>query len=288
MKKVLVTGATGFIGNYIIQEFLRKGIHVVATSSSIDKAKTLPWYKQVTYIPFDLTTVSADKNYFQFFEKPDLLIHLAWEGLPNYKASFHIEQNLPRHVIFLQNMLVNGLKDLCVTGTCFEYGMQEGELSENMPANPSNEYAVAKDRLRLVLEDLQKEHSFDLKWVRLFYMFGRGQNPNSLLSQLDQALERGDESFNMSPGDQLRDYLPVETVASYMVKIALQTEVSGIINCCSGIPVTVKQLVESYLQRMKASIHLNLGYYPYNNIEPKNFWGNPDKLKKIIDHEQSS
>lgn len=288
MKKVLVTGATGFIGNYVIQELLKRKIHVVATSFSLEKAQTLPWYKQVTYIPFDLKTVSSEKNYFHFFDEPDLLIHLAWEGLPNYTSSFHIEENLPRHAAFLQNMLLNGLKDLCVTGTCFEYGMQEGELSENLPTKPSNEYALAKDRLRLFLRGLQKEHSFDLKWVRLFYMFGKGQNPKSLLSQLEQALERGDESFNMSPGDQLRDYLPVETVAAYIVKISLQTSISGIINCCSGLPVTVKELVESYLQQTNSSIHLNLGYYPYNNIEPKDFWGNPDKLKKIIAHEQSS
>ena len=74
-------------------------------------------------------------NYFNFLKSPSL-IHLAWEGLPNYKAAFHVEENLPRHFPFLKNLIKNGLKDLTVTGTCFEYGMQEGSLQEDMEVFP--------------------------------------------------------------------------------------------------------------------------------------------------------
>src|SRR5205085_3838924 len=123
---------------------------------------------------------------------PDLAIHLAWEGLPNYKSAFHEEVNYPRHLAFLSNLLRNGLKDLSVTGTCFEYGMQEGCLTEDMPCYPANPYARAKDRLRTSLEQLQAEYDFVLKWIRLFYMYGKGQHPNSLLSQLDKALAAGE------------------------------------------------------------------------------------------------
>ena len=73
-----------------------------------------------------------------------------------------------------------------------------------------------------------------MKWVRLFYLYGKGQSPNSLLSQLQSALDRGDQVFNMSPGDQLRDYLEVTKVAEYIIRIAMQRRETGIINCCSG------------------------------------------------------
>ena len=91
---------------------------------------------------------------------------------------------------------------------------------------------------------MRQEYPFSFKWVRLFYMYGKGQNPNSLLSQLDKAIANGDKAFNMSGGEQVRDYLPVEKVAEYIVKVALQDKINGVINCCSGEPVSVKEFEE--------------------------------------------
>ena len=114
-------------------------------------------------------------------------------------------------------------------------------------------------------------------------MYGKGQNPNSLLSQLEDALKRGDKIFNMSGGEQLRDYLPIEKVAEYIIKIALQNKVAGTINCCSGKPISVRQLGQDYLNEKKATIQLNTGYYPYPDYEPMAFWGDDKKLKSIIE-----
>ena len=124
-----------------------------------------------------------------------------------------------------------------------------------------------------------------MKWVRLFYIYGKGQNPNSLFSQLEKAVANGEPEFNMSKGEQVRDYLPVEKVAENIVRIARQQETTGIVNCCSGEPVTVKSMVEDYLKRNRKTIHLNLGYYPYPDYEPFRFWGDPSKLKTILEHE---
>lgn len=285
MKKVLVTGATGFIGNYVIKELLLHDCKIIATSYDPEKAKGMDWYAQVEYIPFDLRTTDNSVDCYSFFNEPDVMIHLAWEGLPNYKAAFHVEANLPRHLVFLKNMVSNGLKDLVVTGTCFEYGMKEGCLKEDMETEPANPYAVAKDLLRREMEVFAGEKQIHFKWVRLFYMYGRGQNVNSLFSQLDMALARNETVFNMSGGEQERDYLPVEKVAAYIVHIALQYQVEGIINCCSGKPVAVKDLVQQYLEEKKQTIKLNLGFYPYADYEPMRFWGDNSKLKTIIHNE---
>jgi nucleoside-diphosphate-sugar epimerase len=283
--KVLVTGATGFIGNYVVEELLKKGYIVIASSTGRAKASNAPWYANVTFVPFNLQDFSDEVDYFHFFMKPDAMIHLAWEGLPNYKDAFHEERNLPRHFAFLSNMIRHGLSNLTVTGTCFEYGMQEGCLREDMPVLPENPYGRAKNELRKKLELLRERHPFSFKWVRLFYMYGSGQNPNSLLSQLDRALEANETVFNMSGGQQVRDYLPVEKVAENIVKILLQKKEEGIINNCSGIPITVKDFVEDYLKKNNKSIQLNLGYYPYPDYEPMIFWGDIQKLKKIVNNE---
>jgi nucleoside-diphosphate-sugar epimerase len=285
MKKVLVTGATGFIGNYVVQQLLQMNVAVIASSAHAQKASTFSWFNQVQYIPFQFETVDPAINYYRFFGEPDLMIHLAWEGLPNYRSSFHTDINLPRHLAFLQNLIQHGLTDLAVTGTCFEYGMQEGCLQEDMVVFPANPYAQAKNTLREQLQAFQQQHPFNLKWIRLFYMFGKGQNPNSLLSQLDKALAAGEPVFNMSGGEQVRDYLPVEKVAEYIATIAGQKQVTGIINCCSGQPVKVKDLVNDYLAQKKQTITLNLGYYPYPDYEPMRFWGDNTKLKNILTNE---
>jgi nucleoside-diphosphate-sugar epimerase len=282
MKKILITGANGFIGNYVIKELSRYNCQVIATSSNVEKAKAASWFSTVKYTPFNLKEFNNTINYYNYFDNPDVMIHLAWEGLPNYKADFHLKENLPGHYLFLKNCIGNGLSDVTITGTCFEYGLQEGCLSEEIVAKPANAYAKAKDILRKQLEQLQQQKSFQLKWIRLFYMYGSGQSSNSLLSQLDMALAKEEKVFNMSGGEQERDYLPVEKVAEYIVKIALQNRVTGVINCSSGQPISVKKLVANYLKQKQQRIQLNLGYYPYADDEPMRFWGDDEKLKSII------
>lgn len=281
--KILVTGVTGFIGSYVIEELLKHNVEIIATSTNKEKAKQKLWFDNVNYIEFDFNNFDALTNYFLYFHQPDVLIHLAWEGLPNYTSRFHTEINLPRHQALLQNLIRNGLKNITVTGTCLEYGIQEGCLSEEMHVHPSNPYAIAKNELRKSIELLHQQYSFAFKWIRLFYMYGKGQNQNSLLSQLDKALQNGDLVFNMSGGEQTRDYLPVEKVAEYIVKITLQNNIEGIINCCSGIPITIKDFVETHLKAVNKSINLNRGYYPYTDYEPMHFWGDIKKLNTALE-----
>ncbi|MEA3386967.1 MAG: NAD(P)-dependent oxidoreductase [Patescibacteria group bacterium] len=129
--KILVTGATGFIGNHLINDLLKnKSIEIIATSRNIDKAKKFDWFDKVNYIPYDLNDFDKDNNLYELFTKPDKVIHLAWDGLPNYNDLIHIEQNLISNYRFIKSLIDCGLKDITITGTCFEYGMQNGCLSE--------------------------------------------------------------------------------------------------------------------------------------------------------------
>ena len=278
--KILVTGATGFIGNHLVQHLLKNGAEVIATSRSVEKAKQYQWFSKVKYIPCDLEKEQED--YFSFLERPECIIHLAWDGLADYKNLLHFEKNVPVHYNFIKNMVHHGLKRVVITGTCLEYGMQYGQLTEDLDTKPCTPYGLGKDTLRKYLEQLLPSSSVTFQWIRLFYIYGEGQSGKSLLSQLREAVQRGDKKFNMSGGEQLRDYLPVEKVAEYIATIAQQKRIQGIINCCSGKPISIRKFVEEYLKREEYSIELNLGYYAYPDYEPLAFWGDNKKLHRIL------
>ena len=280
--KILVTGASGFIGNYVVQILLNNGCTVIATSRNLAKVKHFSWYEKVKYIPFDLNFSNDKNNLYKYFDCPDKVIHLAWEGLPNYDQDFHITEILPKHKLFLNNLIDNGLKDVTISGTCLEYGMKEGCLTETDVCNPTNAYAKAKfDLYKFVLANsIEKKVNF--KWIRLFYMFGAGQNDKSLISQLEKAIQIGAKNFNMSAGQQKRDFLPIESVASNIISLALQDQNQGIVNCCSGNPVSIENFVKAYLFKRGYELKLNLGFYPYTSYEPMSFWGDNTKLKNIL------
>jgi len=278
--KLLVTGATGFIGNHLVIQALRQGHQVTVITRDKSNVLNRDWGHQVGIIEVDIE--SPETKWPDTIASHDVLIHLAWSGLPNYQQSFHLDVVLPAHKQFLQTMIEAGIQHILVTGTCLEYGKKEGELTESMPVFPDVPYAQAKDNLRQWLVSLQKQRPFTLQWCRLFYMYGSGQHANSLLSQLEKAIENGDPVFNMSGGEQVRDYLAVETVAQYLLKVIERQECNGILNICSGEPITILELVKRFITARQSNIELNLGYYPYPDYEAMAFWGNADKLKQWI------
>ena len=254
--KIAVTGATGFIGQHVINALKNTDAEIITVSRN-NTADVMMDISNVTY---------------EVLGCPDVLIHLAWDGLPNYKSLHHFETELPKQYAFLKSLIDAGLKKLVVTGTCFEYGMQSGGLSVNHPIQPTNPYGYAKAALHQQLTFLQQNTPFQLSWTRLFYLYGVGQAPSSLYSQLKLAIQHGDKVFNMSGGEQLRDFLAVEQASEQIAQLALSNH-NGTINICSGKPISVRRLVENW--RGSADIELNLGYYPYPDYEPMAFWGDP-------------
>ena len=172
-KRIAVTGANGFLGRYVIRALEQSG------------AEVLPLSRR----DFD---IHGDKPpSYDEIGQPDTLIHLAWGHLSDYRNKAHFESELPAHYRFLKHLAETGLPALVVAGTCQEYGMQSGELCEDSPTNPHMPYGYAKDALRRQLQFLQKDADFNMTWARLFYTYGEGQSPKSLLPQLKAAAEKG-------------------------------------------------------------------------------------------------
>lgn len=275
--KIAVTGASGFIGRAVLVELSRQGLQAVACARTNLDAISALGHEAVA---LDLHDAPADA--FDRLGRPDTLIHLAWGGLPNYRSLHHFEVELPAQYRFLRGLIASGLKSLVVAGTCFEYGMQSGPLDEDLPTRPENAYGFAKDALRRELEFLKSSQPFALTWARLFYLYGEGQAGTSLLPQLREAVSKGAKVFNMSGGEQLRDYLAVEEAARLLVSLSLAGRDAGVVNVCSGRPVSVRRLVEGWIRDNGWTIDLNLGHYPYPDYEPMAFWGVRRKLDSIL------
>jgi nucleoside-diphosphate-sugar epimerase len=271
--RVAVTGASGFVGGHLLAELARRGCHIVATSRSGQPPVGAPSTAQ--WVALDLHAPSAAD--FERLGRPEVLVHLAWSGLPNYRSLHHFETELPAQYAFLAGLVRQGLKALVVVGTCFEYGMQSGPLEASRETRPANPYGFAKDSLRRQLQLLQAREPFRLAWARLFYLYGTGQASGSLYPLLQQAVARGEQGFPMSGGEQLRDYLPVGEVARQLADLAGVAAgpgaEPGVVNVCSGRPVSVRALVEGWIHEHGWSIEPQLGRFPYPDYEPMAFWG---------------
>lgn len=279
--KIAVTGASGFIGRHVLAALASyTDIHVTASARSVDAPSFLP--EGFDYVPFDIS--DGEISPYKALGAPDILIHLAWSGLPNYRSNHHFEEELPRQYAFLKAMVDAGLSSMLISGTCYEYGMTSGALAEEQIGEPSNAYAFAKIALLQQLLLLKAQRTFGLTWARLFYSYGEGQAASSLLPLLQAAVAKGDKRFSMSGGEQLRDYLPVAVVAEHLVSLAMLNSDSGAVNICSGEPISIRRLVEEQKALHGWDIAFDFGKYPYPDYEPMAFWGDANKLRRLLEN----
>lgn len=232
-------------------------------------------------------------NYFNLFDqsswdmliqqKPTHVILLSWPGLPKYNDPSHLTLNLPACVGLIERLMQAGLQKLVVTGTCYEYGLQNGELSEDQFTDPVNCYSTAKDSFRRFIESRCTQNGVQWSWLRIFYPYGPGQNPNSLLPSLDKAIEEHIPQFSISSGRQIRDFLPVELVARDVLEITTNPAANGIYNVCSGVPRSIREIVETRIHQKNAKIALSIGDFPDRTDEPLAFWGSAKRINALYD-----
>ena len=264
-------GANGFIGSFIQKEAHALGIHLRIWSHSSSESS------QSYFDLYDSDSWTSLLN-----EKPNNVIFLSWPGLPNYNDAFHVTKNLPACINLVDRLVRNGMSNLVIAGTCYEYGLQYGPLHEDQPANPINTYSIAKDSLRRYIFNQYTPPALKCSWARIFYPYGDGQNPNSIVPSLIRAIQSGDRAFPISSGRQLRDYIPAQKVAEYLLKLSLHSLSHGIYNVASGSPESIIEIVEKVVSDHGSSILLKKGFYPDRSDEPLSFWAHMEKLNSLF------
>lgn len=275
--RIAITGASGFVGRHVLRELTLRGWEVTVVTF---QRSPLESNASVREVSLDIHASMSDP--FTLLGKPDLLLHFAWSGLPQYDSKHHLERELPAQASFLSACVRSGIRRVMVAGTCFEYGLASGELTESQALKPVTCYGEAKARLFEHMSSLRETTPFELVWPRLFYLFGPGQSPNSLFSQLQAAIARGDESFDMSGGEQVRDYLPIENAAHLLADVAVRVGDIGAVNICSGVPTRLMDQVARWIDEAGSTMRMNLGRFPYSSFEPMAFWGSRRKLDSVL------
>lgn len=264
MRTIYILGHNGFIGKSLMGLLSNE--------------------KVVFFTREDFKRISSNEKIIDFMPK-DVFIDLAWEHLDNFQSSLHLIETLPAHIGFYNSLLKMGIKNVTSLGTCVEYGTREGELNEDMASDQILPYAIAKNSLRSYLEFQKTKTDFSFNWIRLFFLYGDGQPKRTIYSQLIEAIENKNDFFNMSLGMQKRDYLHVAEAAKIISQVALSGKNCGIVNCCSGKPISMLDFVKTRMEELGGNLVLNLGKYPYPIYEGLAFWGSRKKLNTILKNE---
>lgn len=272
---VIVTGASGFVGRHLVADLLKRGHRVTALVRSPSAVASLPALKGATIVSFDLSNAKLADS----IGEGGTLVHCAWGDVRDHSSIRHVDEHLMNSYRFIKNTVSRGISKVIVTGTSWEYGSLYGPVAASCKPRPNTLYGTAKHLLHQLLRAVQPHLRFELVWTRLFYVYGDGDDPRSLISLFDQALERGDKAFNMSLGEQLYDYLPVRDGAAQLASLLEAGD--GVYNVCSGKPISLRRLLEERMREKGQYIELNLGYYPYREQDTLAIWGADPVAKRI-------
>lgn len=273
-EKILVTGAGGYIGSHVVDALIDMGYNVFAVD--IKNTNINP---KATFCNADI--FSKDADLFEQLGSPDRIIHLAWKDGFVHNAPSHLEF-LPKHYDFINSMIDRGVKSISVMGSMHEVGFFEGAIDENTPTNPKSLYGISKNALRQSLKTLNISKPFTLHWIRGFYILGDDSRNNSIFTKIIQKAESGEKEFPFTTGTNKYDFIDIDDLALEIAFTAVQDDVTGEINCCTGKPIALKDKVEDFISKAGLDIKLKYGVFPERPYDSKIIYGNNEKIKAIL------
>lgn len=273
--KILVTGANGYLGSGIVKSILDRGEEVIATDFKIDYIDKRAEIKKCNIFEIE--------EPYEYFGKPDVVLHLAWrDGFIHYSPS-HIE-DLPKHFAFIKSLVENGCKHIAIMGSMHEIGFFEGPINETTPCHPITPYGIGKNALRDLSEMLCKQNGVIFQWLRGFYIVGNSTHGCSVFSKIVIAVNEGKKDFPFTLGQNQYDFIDYEEFCNQVSVTVSQNKVNGVINICSGFPEKLADRVERFISENDFKIKLNYGKFPDRPYDSKAIWGDNKKITKIMNN----
>lgn len=271
----LLVGGTGFVGRHVRRAFARIGAQVVVVDRS----------REVSSVLSNERIVRGDVSWL-VNEVPELmrdrfLVDLAWGNLDDYFSSEHLKTHLPLHRDLTSRAIELGASGILCAGTSQEYGMHEGEAFESQETDPLTPYAIAKSKLRDHVMAAVEGLGLAGAWIRIFVPYGEGQAARGLYPQLMEAATTG-SVFRTSPGQQVRDFIRVEDVASIIVQLSTANHCFDVVNVCSGVPKSVNEFIAHVISENRLSTPAREIAFSAPDYEPNAIWGSRTKLKRLL------
>ena len=264
MKKILVTGASGFIGRHTLVPLLQAGyeVHAVSSKKKTENDTSIKWHQT------DLKNSTQTQDLIGKIQ-PTHLLHFAWCAEPGkFWTDPENTQWVEASFNLIKKFHAQGGKRVVISGSCAEYEWNKSIYSEKATSEkPATLYGKCKQELQIKVEAFCHEVDLSLCWGRIFFVYGPYEHPARLVSSIVRSLLKN-ETAECSHGNQKRDLLFVEDVASGFVSI-LENEITGIVNIGSGEGVALKDVIKTIGDKIGRKNLIRMGTLPSPANEPQ-------------------
>jgi len=278
-KRVLVTGASGFLGRACLPFLWERGFEIHAIASRQEN------FLNGSEVQWHACNLLDDGQVKALVGKicPDFLLHTAW--CPAVPGEFWNDPSNPIWVRaslqLLEAFAGAGGKRAAMVGTCAEYDWSEGICHEaNTPLVGRATYGECKLALFLASRAMAKSLDISLAWGRIFFLYGPHEHPRRLVSSITRALLQS-QTAPCSSGEQQRDFLHIEDAASALVA-TLDSSVQGAVNIASGQAVAIKTIAVELAKLIGKPELLALGALPSSAGEPPLLIGDAGRLREEV------
>jgi len=274
IERVIITGASGFIGKAVVPLLLDSKIPLMALSTRpVEISKT--WGIDSMDIR-ELSQESSLERLRGF--SPTVLLHLGWSRLPDYSTDACLD-NLISSIEILRASIDCGVKRVVAAGSCWEYGDLKGELSEHTSVFPTSIFTKTKNNLRNILESVGEDTGIETRWARIFYSYGPGQREQSLIPFTIRSWKNG-EAPALRDTESAIDLIHVQDVATGLVALTLKKGPSGVFNLGSGSATKVSDVVQ-YIKSCVSGNNVSHSFLMQDGESAA--WANLESMSKHFD-----